>query len=117
MSWKSLAVCTLASLAVVAGASAAEKKLPPWEKPVKAGRYLYLEHCSVCHEINKPKSEKFGPVLHRVFQMEKMPFSGLPVSEEFIKIKMKVGGGIMPSFMEVLSDDEIDKIVVFMKTK
>jgi mono/diheme cytochrome c family protein len=117
MNWKSLLVGVAALFAVAAGASGAEKKLPPWEKPVKAGRYLYLEHCSVCHEINKPKSEKFGPVLHRVFEMEKMPFSGLPVSEEFIKIKMKVGGGIMPAFMEVLSDDEIDKIVVFMKTK
>jgi mono/diheme cytochrome c family protein len=116
MSWKSLVVSAAVFFAA-AGASGAEKKLPPWEKPVRAGRYLYLEHCSVCHEINKPKSEKFGPVLHRVFELEKMPFSGLPVSEEFIKIKMKVGGGIMPAFMEVLSDDEIDNIVTFMKTK
>jgi hypothetical protein len=30
---------------------------------------------------------------------------------------MKIGGGIMPSFMTVLSDEEIDKIVIFMKTK
>jgi mono/diheme cytochrome c family protein len=117
MKWKSLAVSAAALFAAVTCVSAAEKKLPPWEKPVQAGRYLYLEHCSVCHEINKPKSEKLGPVLHRVFELEKMPFSSLPVSEEYIKIKMKIGGGIMPSFMTVLSDDEIDKIVVFMKTK
>ena len=95
----------------------ADKKLPPWEKPVQQGRYLYLEHCSVCHEINKPESEKAGPVLHQVFEKEQMPFSGLPVSEEYIEIKMKVGGGIMPSFMTVLTEDEIDKIVAFMRTK
>jgi mono/diheme cytochrome c family protein len=117
MRWTSVVVGVAALFAMAAGAAGAEKKLPPWEKPVKAGRYLYLEHCSVCHEINKPKSEKFGPVMHRIFELEKMPFSGLPVSEEYIKIKMKIGGGIMPSFMTVLSDEEIDKIVIFMKTK
>lgn len=94
----------------------AEKKLPPWEKPIQVGRFLYLQNCSVCHEINKPESKKLGPVLHKVFEMEKMPFSGLPVSEQFIAIKMKVGGGIMPAFFDVLSDDEIDKIIQFMKT-
>jgi hypothetical protein len=103
--------------ASVTGAYGAEKKLPPWEKPVQAGRFLYREHCSVCHEINKPESKKLGPGLHRVFEMEKMPFSGLPVSEQFIGIKMKVGGGIMPAFFDVLSDDEIDKIIQFMKAK
>ena len=49
--------------ASVTGAYGADKKLPPWEKPVQAGRFLYLEHCSVCHEINKPESKKLGPVL------------------------------------------------------
>jgi mono/diheme cytochrome c family protein len=103
--------------ASVTGAYGAEKKLPPWEKPIQAGRFLYLEHCSVCHEINKPESKKLGPVLHQVFEKEKMPFSGLPVSEQFIGIKMKVGGGIMPAFVTVLSDDEIDKIIQFMKAQ
>ena len=112
---------TIGNLALLAasvtGSHGAEKKLPPWEKPLQAGRFLYLEHCSVCHEINKPESKKLGPVLHKVFEMEKMPFSGLPVSEQFIGIKMKVGGGIMPAFNDVLSDDEIDKIIQFMKAK
>jgi mono/diheme cytochrome c family protein len=117
MTIKSFALWGALLVASVTGAHGAEKKLPPWEKPIQAGRFLFLQNCAVCHEINKPQSKKLGPVLHKVFEMEKMPFSGLPVSEQFIGIKMKVGGGIMPAFVGVLSDDEIDKIIQFMKSK
>ena len=73
---------SVVSLLVLAGAtSGAEKKLPPWEKPLHVGRYLYLENCSVCHEINKAETNKLGPTLFRLFQNEKLPFSGGKPSE------------------------------------
>ncbi len=98
-------------------AAAKNRTAPPWEKPLETGRYLFLENCSVCHEINGPKSNKFGPSLFRLFRNEKMPYSGAKPSEENVASKIKAGGFIMPSFRNTLTDDQIEKIVAYLRSK
>lgn len=96
---------------------AGEKKPPPWEKPIQTGLYLYRKNCSVCHEINKPETDKIGPSLFRLFQNEKLPFSGGKPSLEYVRIKIQFGGDVMPAYVNRLSEEQIDQIIAFIKTK
>ena len=89
----------------------------PWEKPLQVGRYLYLENCSVCHEINKPETNKLGPSLFRLFQNEKLPFSDGKPSEPYVRIKIQFGGDVMPPFVNRLDPAGIEKIIAYIKTK
>lgn len=104
-------------LLLLGSGKAMDKKLPPWEKPLRVGRYLYLENCSVCHEINKSESKKIGPTLFRVFQNEKLPYSGGEPSEAYIRIKIQFGGDVMPPFMGKLTNAQIDELVAFIRSK
>ena len=97
--------------------AAEERNPPPWEKPLREGRYLYLENCSVCHEINKPKRSKFGPSLFRLFQNEKLPLTGGKPTEEYVAAKIKNGGPIMPAFRDYLTDPQIGKLIAYIRSR
>jgi len=103
--------------ALLLNARAGERTPPPWEKPLRVGRYLYLENCSVCHEINKPKRNKFGPNLFGLFQSEKMPLSRVKPTDELVADKIKNGGFIMPAFRDYLTDDQIEKLIAYIRSK
>lgn len=94
-----------------------DRKPPPWEKPLAAGRILFRQNCSVCHEINKPESKKYGPSLFRLFQNEKTPLTGFPPTEEYVIAKIKTGGVVMPAFGNILTDDQISKILAFVRSR
>lgn len=106
----------LLSTAVVSVVGADDRRQPPpWEKPLQTGRLLFLENCSVCHEINSPKSKKLGPNLHRVFQKEKMPMSRVKPTDEYVANKIKTGSALMPAFREVLSERQVRRIVEYIR--
>ncbi len=111
------ALCFVSLLVLTGTTLGAEKKPPPWEKPLRVGRYLYLENCSVCHEINKPETNKLGPTLFRLFQNEKLPFSGGKPSEPYVRIKIQFGGDVMPPFVNKLTDEQIDQLMAFIRSK
>ena len=106
-----------AALVYAASALAADKKTPPWEKPLQKGRYLYLQNCSICHEINKAETGKLGPSLFRMYQNEKLPFSGGTPSEEYFRIKVMFGGDVMPPYVNRLSEEEIRLLSDFVRSK
>lgn len=105
------------ALTWAACALAADKKAPPWEKPLQKGRYLYLRNCSVCHEINKPETAKLGPSLFRMYQNEKLPLSGGTPSEEYFRVKVMFGGDVMPPYVNRLSEEEIQLLSDFVRSK
>lgn len=112
-----LIVATGLVVGAPSGSVAADKKAPPWEKPIQVGRYLYLENCSVCHEINKAETDKLGPSLFRLFQNEKLPHSGGQPSVEYVRFKTQFGGDVMPPYINKLTGSQIDKIIAYMRTK
>jgi mono/diheme cytochrome c family protein len=98
--------------------SAAGRQPPPWEKnPLRAGQALYRENCAVCHDLDKQKSTKFGPSFYRLFEGEKMPLSHAKVSREYIKVRIKFGGQLMPAFRQKLSEAEIDLLIDYLASK
>ena len=98
-------------------AAAAPQKAPPWEKNKYLGQDLYREHCIVCHDIDKKDTRKSGPSLHRLFKNEKLPLSGGKPSREYVTVKVKFGGQLMPPFIKRMNDAEIAQLVDFLETR
>ncbi len=106
---------TLLLLAAVAGAQ--QKRVLPWEKNHNAiGQALYRENCVVCHDIDLPQkqSKKLGPSFYRLFERDKMPIANAAPSREYIAVRVRFGGKIMPAFAKRLTAAEIDTLIDYI---
>ena len=104
-------------LALGGAAFAADKKTPPWEKNRYLGQDLYREHCVVCHDIDKKESKKPGPSLYRLFKNEKLPLTGGKPSRDYVVVKIKFGGQLMPPFIKRMTDPEIAALEDYIESK
>lgn len=105
----------VASLSLLA---CADTRRPPWEKNhLRIGQAIYRENCAVCHDIDRAQSKKYGPSFYQLFRREKMPIANAKPSREYIKVRVKFGGQIMPSFRQRLSEAEIDTLIDYMESK
>jgi cytochrome c len=73
-----------------------------------------FEQCSVCHNSDS-EERKMGPGLKGLFKREKL-VNGKPVNEANVRALINAGGNGMPSFMDLLSDEERDDVIAFLKT-
>ncbi len=89
--------------------SAADKK---GGDPAK-GKEVF-EPCSVCHNADSVE-KKMGPGLKGLFKREKLN-SGKKVSEANIRAQIDAGGNGMPSYKEILSDEEKSNLIAYLKT-
>lgn len=101
-----LCLLGLLGIRMLAGAEA-----PPWEKPKRLARDLFLENCSVCHELAKPKSPKIGPSLLR---FKKLPPERARAFRAYIMTFIRSGTPKMPSFARVLSDEQIRRLADYL---
>ena len=81
---------------------------------VKEGERLFEAKCSFCH-FTESAETKVGPGLKGLFQREKMPVSGWPVSGENLERQLKTPFDQMPAFDE-LTSKEINSLENFLKT-
>jgi mono/diheme cytochrome c family protein len=97
---------------------AADRPKPPWEKNrLRVGEALYRENCVVCHDIDTQQSKKMGPSFYQLFKRDKMPLSSAKPNREYIKVRVKFGGPVMPAFRQWLSDGEIDTLMDYIASK
>src|ERR1700724_1832892 len=109
---KSMLVMSLA--AVLSAAS----QPPPWEKNrLRIGQSLYRENCVVCHDIDRQQSKKLGPSFFQLFKREKMPLSSMKPNRDYIKVRVKFGGALMPAFRQFLSEAEINTLIDYIESK
>ena len=73
-----------------------------------------FEQCSVCHNSDS-EERKMGPGLKNLFKRKTL-VNGKPVNEANVKALINAGGNGMPSFMDLLSDQERDNVIAFLKT-
>ncbi len=107
-------------LGLAASLSAADIQIPPWDKSSSnIGRDLYRENCAVCHDIDKDQkhTRKFGPSLDHLFQNETMPLSHAKPSRQYVTVRIKFGGALMPAFGKWLSDSEIATLIDYIASK
>jgi mono/diheme cytochrome c family protein len=100
--------------------SAAATKAPPWEtSQLIIGRDLFRENCAVCHDIDKDKlhSRKFGPSLNHLFRNPMMPLSHAKPNRQYVVVRIKYGGALMPAFGKRLSDSDIHTLIDYIASK
>jgi mono/diheme cytochrome c family protein len=91
---------------------------PPWEKKhLLVGQALYRENCVVCHQIDRPQSKKPGPSFYQLFKRDKMPIAAMKPSRDYIKVRVKFGGPLMPAFGKTLTDSEIDTLIDYIASR
>ena len=86
----------------------------PQEGLVSEGAIVFTESCSACHHSDKAEY-KIGPGMQGLFQLEKLPVSGRPVTEANIRMQLKTPFKNMPAFPE-LSEEKVDALIAFLKT-
>ena len=110
------AMCVV--LALTATASAADRPPVPWDaNRLRIGQALYRENCVVCHDLDRAQSKKMGPGFYQLFRRDKMPLGNMKPSREYIKVRAKFGGPVMPAFQKVLTDSEIDTLIDYIASK
>jgi mono/diheme cytochrome c family protein len=111
------------ALALAAGIPALElataaRRPPPWEKNrLQIGQSLYRENCVVCHDIETQQSKKYGPSFYQLFRRDKMPLTNVKPNREYIKVRVKFGGSLMPAFRRTLTDLDIDTVIDYIASK
>ncbi len=73
-----------------------------------------FQQCSVCHNADSTE-KKMGPGLKGLFSNEKMA-DGKKPTEANIRKKIDEGGNGMPSYKEMLTDEEKDNLIAYLKT-
>jgi mono/diheme cytochrome c family protein len=97
---------------------AAGRRAPPWEKNhLEIGQALYRENCIVCHDIDNAQSKKLGPSFYQLFKRARMPMANMKPSRDYVKVRVKFGGPIMPAFRRWLTDAEIDTLMDYVESK
>ena len=109
--------CALA-LVFAAALTPADRPPIPWERNhLLIGQALYRENCVVCHEIDRQQSKKPGPSFHQLFQRTQMPIAKMKPNREYIKVRIRFGGALMPAFRRWLTDSDIDTLIDYMASK
>jgi cytochrome c2 len=73
-----------------------------------------FEQCAVCHNANSTE-KKMGPGLKGLFKRDKLT-NGKPVTEANVRAKINDGGNGMPAYKDMLSDQEKDNLIAYLKT-
>jgi len=79
------------------------------------GRKLYDNYCDRCHEPYSTHGKK-GPALKGVFKNQYLPLSGLPANDERVTVIVKYGRAKMEGFGQVMSDQQIKDLLVYLHT-
>jgi cytochrome c len=73
-----------------------------------------FQQCGVCHNADSTE-KKMGPGLKGLFQKEKMTNDKKP-TEANVRAKIDEGGNGMPAYKDMLSDEEKNNVIAYLKT-
>src|SRR5579871_2860301 len=73
-----------------------------------------FDQCSVCHNTDTDE-KKIGPSLKGLFKHDKLK-NGKPVNADNVKAMINTGGNGMPSYADLLSDQEKADVIAYLKT-
>jgi cytochrome c len=98
-------------LAVAAGSIAALAAAPKGD--AAKGKEVFGQ-CAVCHNADSTE-KKMGPGLKDLFKHDKL-VNGKKVTDANVREKIEQGGNGMPPYKDLLSDDEKDNVIAYLKT-
>ncbi len=79
-----------------------------------AGRAIFDHYCAACHEAYSSSGKK-GPGLKNLFRKQYLP-SGLPANDRFVEQTIGGGRGMMPSFGDALTQEQLDELMAYLHT-
>jgi cytochrome c553 len=84
------------------------------ERAILRGKSLFELHCCGCHNGKTTGMAVNPPVLAGIFRRATLP-SGAPATDAQVRATIRSGrSGIMPSFSQTLSDEEIGDIMRYL---
>src|SRR5947209_1745860 len=78
------------------------------------GKEVASEQCSVCHNTDNDE-KKMGPALKGLYKRAKLK-NGKPVNDANVRAVINAGGNGMPQYQDMLSDEEKDNVIAYLKT-
>ena len=79
------------------------------------GKLIFKGRCAICH-FTTTTAERVGPGLKDLFKQEKLPRSGLPMSEENVRKVILEGSATMQPFRGVLKGEQLSDLLAYLKT-
>jgi cytochrome c len=73
-----------------------------------------FEQCAVCHNVDSDE-KKIGPSLKGLFKRDKLK-NGKKMSDENVRAMINTGGNGMPSYADMLSDEEKNDVIAYLHT-
>jgi cytochrome c len=73
-----------------------------------------FEQCAVCHNADS-EEKKMGPGLKGLFKKDKMT-NGKKPTDATVRARVDEGGQGMPAYKDMLSDQEKDDLIAYLKT-
>jgi cytochrome c len=98
---------------VLAAGSMAALIAAPKGDPAK-GKDLFETNCATCHNADS-MDKKVGPGLKGLYKHDKLA-NGKKVTDATVRDKIDNGGNGMPAYKDLLSDQEKDDVVAYLKT-
>lgn len=89
-------------------------KEAPKDARIELGASFFAQNCAMCHYIDRTDT-RIGPGLKDLFQQDKLPISGKPVTEDSIKSQLKTPVERMPAFAN-LTKEELGALIEYLKT-
>src|SRR5215813_10751543 len=102
------------TFAICAALAALPRLVPAADKGDAAKGKEVFEQCSVCHNADS-EEKKMGPGLKGLFKHDKL-VNGKKVTEANVRAKIEEGGNGMPAYKDMLSDQEKDDLIAYLKT-
>ncbi|MGA7234926.1 MAG: c-type cytochrome [Bryobacteraceae bacterium] len=98
-------------VALAAGSMAALVAAPKGD--AAKGKEVFGQ-CAVCHSADTTE-KKMGPGLKGLFKHDKLA-NGKKVTDATVREQIDQGGNGMPPYKDLLSDDEKDNVIAYLKT-
>ena len=107
-----LLITMLAGCEVERRKSDAELGLNPQQA---AGRHIYDQYCDRCHSAYSSRGRK-GPSLKGIFKKPYLSMSGMPANDERVGEIIRVGRNKMDGFGNVLTEEQINDLLAYLRT-
>jgi cytochrome c2 len=75
---------------------------------------VVFEPCAICHNADSDE-KKVGPGLKGLFKKDKLS-DGKKPTEANIRTRLDQGGNGMPAYKDLLSDQDKDNLIAYLKT-
>jgi mono/diheme cytochrome c family protein len=79
------------------------------------GKHLYDVRCAHCHEDNDLALKKVPPNLYGLFEHKNLP-SGIPATDEAVRLNVLNGRGMMPAFAGRFNDEQMAALLAYLHT-